>query len=197
MARLGEPGHVFAPRDVYTGNASLRAEVLREVGGFDESFTIYGNEDVELSVRLHRAGVTFSFDPEALARQEYSKDLRALARDNLAKGATAVMLARSHPDVFGRLRLAAPGDSSRPWLAARALLLAVTRRWSGTSRVVFGAAAALERLGFWRRPLFYRALLDYAFWAGVDATIDPDSDHGPLVALHDELRRGPLDLLRR
>ena len=62
-----DPGHAYVPRDFYSGNVSLRSEVLRSVGGFDESFTAYGNEDVELWVRLAAAGVSFRFDPQALA----------------------------------------------------------------------------------------------------------------------------------
>jgi GT2 family glycosyltransferase len=68
LARLGDPDHLDLPRSFYTGNASLRAEVMREVGGFDESFGVYGNEDVELSLRLRKTGVELAYDPEALAR---------------------------------------------------------------------------------------------------------------------------------
>src|SRR2546423_802372 len=39
LARLGEADYLNLPRSFYTGNASLRAELLAEVGGFDESFT--------------------------------------------------------------------------------------------------------------------------------------------------------------
>ena len=52
---------------------------MRAVGGFSESFTVYGNEDIDLSLRLRanrrRACATTR---EALARQEYDKDLAAL-----------------------------------------------------------------------------------------------------------------------
>ena len=147
LARLADPEHLARPRSFYTGNASLRTEVMREVGGFDESFGIYGNEDVELALRLRTAGVELGYDPEALAYQEYGKELAGLQRDTLAKGRTTVLLARSHPEVFGDLRLAEPRrQSSRPWLAARAALLAATRRLPATRRAVFalcrGARAA-------------------------------------------------------
>jgi GT2 family glycosyltransferase len=195
MARLGREDHLYLPRSFYTGNASLRAEVLREVGGFDESFGPYGNEDVELALRLRAARVKLRYDPEALAHQEYGKDLRGLARDTVAKGGTAVLLARAHPQHFGALQLAAPRDSSRPWLAARALLLWLTRRWGWMTAAVFALAALLERLGLWRQPLFYRAALDYAFWAGVDAELRDSTDQGELAWLAAELHRGPIDLL--
>lgn len=195
LAKLTQPYHLNMPRSFYTGNASLRADLLREVGGFDESFTSYGNEDVELSLRLSAAGVKLRYDPEALARQEYGKDLLGLARDTLAKGRTTVLLARSHPNVFGALQLAGPRDGSRPWLGVRAILLWLTRRRVEISTAVFAVAALLERLGLWRQPLFYRACLDYAFWAGVDAELRNSTDSGELARISAELHRGPIDLL--
>jgi GT2 family glycosyltransferase len=196
LARLGEdPEHLNRPRSFYTGNASLRAEVMREVGGFDESFGIYGNEDVELALRLRAAGVQLGYDPRALAHQRYDKDLVGLQRDTLAKGETTVLLARRHPRVFGELRLATHDEASRPWLAARSLLLWLTRRLPAVSGAVFAVAALLERLGAWRSPLFYRATLDYAFWAGVDAALAESDDRGELAELARELHHGPIYLL--
>jgi glycosyltransferase involved in cell wall biosynthesis len=192
---IARAGHVFVPRDFYSGNASLRAEVLREVGGFDTSFGSYGNEDVELGLRLRAAAVELRYDADALAHQRYTKDLLALADDTRAKGGTTVSLARAHPDAFDALRLADPWDGSRPWLAARAVLLAIGRRVSLTSDAVFTAAKALERAGLWRQPLFYRALLDYAFWTGADAELRGGADDPRLAMLAAELHRGPLDLL--
>jgi GT2 family glycosyltransferase len=195
LARLSNPEHLAMPRSFFTGNASLRSETMRAVGGFDESFGIYGNEDVELALRLRKSGVELGYDPEALAYQSYDKDLEGLQRDTQAKGRTTVQLARSHPDVFPDLRLADPEDSSRPWLAVRAVLLALTRRLPGTAAAAFALFSLLERLGAWRLPLFYRPVLDYAFWAGVDAALLESSDEGELSNLAGELQRGPLDLL--
>ena len=87
-------------------------------------------------------------------------------------------------------------DSSRPWLAVRAALLAADpaacrRRRPRSSR----CARCSSALGLWRAPLFYRAVLDYAFWAGVDAALRESNDEGELRTLAGELRRGPIDLL--
>jgi glycosyltransferase involved in cell wall biosynthesis len=195
LRRLEDPAHLELPRSFYSGNASLRAESMRAAGGFDESFGIYGNEDVELALRLRAAEVQLLYDPLAAARQEYGKDLGGLQRDTLEKGRTTVMLARAHPEVFGALRLAAPDDASRPWLALRSLLLAANRHDAAVTKAVFALARALERLGLWRAPLFYRAALDYAFWAGADASLRESDDRGELATLAAELRRGPIDLL--
>jgi glycosyltransferase involved in cell wall biosynthesis len=195
LANLAKPGHRFMPRDFFSGNVSMPAQLLRDVGAFDETFAPYGNEDVELSVRLQESGASFCYDAEALARQEYDKDLRGLASDTLEKGGTTVLLARRHPSTFQALRLAAPRDSSRPWLAARSILLWMTRRRSAVATLVLATAAALERLGGWRSPLFYRATLDYAFWAGVEGELGESNDDGRLKQLGTELHRGPIDLL--
>jgi hypothetical protein len=194
MARLADPDHVYVPRDFYSGNASLRAEVLRAAGGFDASFAAYGNEDVDLWLRLHAAGVNFRFDREALAHQHYGKELRRLAQDTVAKGTTVVMLGRAHPEAFDDLQLATPREHSLAWLCARALLLAITRRRPGVTGRVFALAALLERAGLSRSPLLYRAVLDYAFWAGVEDQLRPEDD-GRLAELAEELHRGPFDLL--
>ncbi len=49
-----------------TGNASVRRDDLLAVGGFDESFTGYGHEDLELGYRLQRAGVRILYEPRAI-----------------------------------------------------------------------------------------------------------------------------------
>jgi GT2 family glycosyltransferase len=195
LERLAEPGHEFAPRDFYSGNASLRTETMRQVGGFDESFTVYGNEDVDLWLRLRAAGIELLYEPAALARQEYDKGLRVLCGDTIQKGRTTVILAGMHPEVFASLRLARPWDNSRAWIVARALLLDLSRRAGATASAVFALAVALERLGAWRQPLFYRAVLDFAFWAGVEGELRESNPKGELRTLAEELRRGPIDLL--
>ena len=49
-----------------TGNASVRRADLLQAGSFDESFTGYGHEDLELGYRLQKAGVTIEYEPEAV-----------------------------------------------------------------------------------------------------------------------------------
>lgn len=195
LDQLARPGHRFVPRDFYSGNASLSTELLREVGAFDETFTPYGNEDVELSLRLAKAGIEFRYDPGALARQEYDKDFAGLARDTHEKGRTTVLLAQRHPGAFDALRLATPWDGSRPWLATRALLLRLSRGRPSLAPHILSLAARLERLGLWRQPLFYRSTLDYTFWAGVEAALRESQKGGALAKLATELKRGPIDLL--
>lgn len=57
-----------APWLVYwTCHTSARTSQLRAVGMFDEAFTTWGAEDVDLAYRLHRAGATFLVDRTARA----------------------------------------------------------------------------------------------------------------------------------
>jgi GT2 family glycosyltransferase len=49
-----------------TGNASVRKTDLDRVGRFDESFTGYGHEDLELGYRLQAAGLTLVYEPAAI-----------------------------------------------------------------------------------------------------------------------------------
>jgi glycosyltransferase involved in cell wall biosynthesis len=49
-----------------TGNASVPRSSLLEVGGFDESFTGYGHEDLELGYRLQKKGLSIRYNPNAI-----------------------------------------------------------------------------------------------------------------------------------
>ncbi len=49
-----------------TGNASVRRTDLRRVGCFDEDFTGYGHEDLELGFRLQEAGISIRYEPDAV-----------------------------------------------------------------------------------------------------------------------------------
>jgi hypothetical protein len=77
----------------------------------------------------------------------------------------------------------------------RALLLRLTRAKPPLEQQLLALAARLEQLGLWRQPLFYRAALDYAFWAGVEVALGESPKDGALAKLATELNRGPIDLL--
>ncbi|MBI2865281.1 MAG: glycosyltransferase family 2 protein [Chloroflexi bacterium] len=166
LAHLGEPGHVFKLRDFYTGNFSIRREVLSKVGLFDEDFKIYGSEDLELGVRLAEAGIEIVYDSLAVARQNCTKDLPALAKDHIAKGRTAVILALKHPSVWADSRLDTYHQGSRKWRLARAMLLGLSRRFGGTPVRVIQFFGWLEKALPAHYETCYNLLLDYCFWHG-------------------------------
>ena len=166
LETLAQAGHQFGLRDFYSGNFSIDRRTLVEAGGLDESFTEYGNEDLELSHRLAKAAVHLVFSSEALARQHYTKDFPALARDNLAKGRTAVLLASKHAETLADLKLGRPDDLSPRWRLMRGLLLAATSVWRGTMDWAISFMRWLEHRRPARMRSYYYYALDYFYWVG-------------------------------
>lgn len=88
-----------------TGNASVRRDDLLRVGCFDESFTGYGHEDLELGFRLTRAGIDILYEPRAVnyhwqdVPHEDQKEKMRLA------GHSAVRFYRKHPEFSVMLNL--------------------------------------------------------------------------------------------
>jgi GT2 family glycosyltransferase len=175
LERLADAGGPLALREFYGGNLSVRRDVLETVGAFDERFRVYGNEDLELSIRLQEAGVRIVYEPAAVAYQSYDKDFAGLARDHEAKGRTAVVLAQKHPSVRGALKLGAAGDDPLVRRIALGVLL-------GASRVLPSLRERLvrlvARLGE-RRPAlalrYYPVVLDFCYWCGVRAASREDA----------------------
>jgi GT2 family glycosyltransferase len=88
-----------------TGNASVRRDDLLRVGKFDEDFTGYGHEDLELGYRLARAGITILYEPNAVnyhcqdVPHDDQKEKMRLA------GRSTVRFYRKHPDFAVQLNL--------------------------------------------------------------------------------------------
>ncbi|MEE4545018.1 glycosyltransferase [Streptomyces sp. V4-01] len=62
----------------FTLNCSLDAGHFKAVGGFDEGFTDWGGEDLEIAYRLHRHGLVFHFSREAWVIEHPSeRDVKA------------------------------------------------------------------------------------------------------------------------
>jgi GT2 family glycosyltransferase len=163
LARAGGP---LALRDFYSGNLSIRRDVFASVHGFDERFTIYGNEDLELSLRLTAAGVSIVYEPEAIAHQSNDKNFDALARDNVAKGRTAVLLARLHPEARAQLKI---GTFGREPLRRRIVvntLVAATRFLPPIRGLVVGLVSWLGEHRIPGARFLYPLALDYLYLSG-------------------------------
>lgn len=107
-----ERGHLHPPTRrrlswlyFLTGNASVRREDLLRVGCFDESFTGYGHEDLELGYRLMKAGVEIVYEPRAVSYhcQDVAHDDQK-AKMRLA-GRSTVRFYRKHRDFAVKLNL--------------------------------------------------------------------------------------------
>lgn len=81
-----------------TGNASVRREDLLRVGSFDESFTGYGHEDLELGYRLQRAGLTIVYEPRAVNYHWQDVPHEDQVEKMKLAGRSTVRFYRKHPD---------------------------------------------------------------------------------------------------
>jgi GT2 family glycosyltransferase len=86
----------------WTSNVSLRRARLDRVGGrFDESFTEYGWEDIELGMRLRAIGTRAVFNRYALAfhykPRPAGTNVAGIVRQVRAQARTAVQLRAKHP----------------------------------------------------------------------------------------------------
>ena len=178
LENLARPDHQFALRDFYSGHFSIRRDVLMQAGLFDETFRIYGNEDLELSLRLVKSGVKLAYAPEIMAYQHYSKDFAALAGDTIAKGRTAVLLASKCPDALPGLQLNAYQQASRRWRVARAGLLALSRWSPRTQERVIALIQWLEGHQVRQLHLCYRFALDYLYWLGAQMAMSENQQKG-------------------
>lgn len=167
LDRLGQPGYRLRFRDAYTGNFSVRREVLQSIGGFDESFQVYGHEDYELALRLQAAGLELWYSAEAMAWQHYEKSFAGFAQDGIARGRTAVLFAGKHPEVVESIKLGEYAQGPLKWRALRGAMLHAGRLTDRVPAVVLAAVNAAERRGSSRLERWYRYAIDFFYWYGV------------------------------
>ncbi len=83
-----------------TGNASVRRDDLLRVGCFDEQFTGYGHEDLELGYRLEKDGVEIHYDARAVNYHWHPVGFaEQVGRMELA-GVSTVRFYRKHQDMM-------------------------------------------------------------------------------------------------
>lgn len=101
MARLPTIDFV----DTYA--AAFRRRVLEEVGGFDTSFPLPNNEDVDLSYRIAAAGHRMVFAPAVVVEHQHRPTLAGYLRLKVSRGYWRMKVYRRYP---GK----AAGDSYTP-----------------------------------------------------------------------------------
>lgn len=92
-----------AGRRLYSGNFSLGREHFLKVFGFDER--LKRGEDIELGFRLERAGLHFSFNPEAAAIHRGHRSFPSWCNSAYLYGRSDVQLARDrgHPQALSEV----------------------------------------------------------------------------------------------
>jgi glycosyltransferase involved in cell wall biosynthesis len=80
----------LSPYHVTTRNCSMLRQDILDAGGFDETFSGYGWEDIELAIRMHARGVRFEYEPAALGYHYHVETLDSIRRKLREAGAGAV-----------------------------------------------------------------------------------------------------------
>lgn len=83
----------------WTMNVSVRAEDYAAVGGFDERFRDWGNEDLELGYRLHRRGVPLVFDIRPWAVENPTERDHDASMVTAKRNALQILLTHADPAV--------------------------------------------------------------------------------------------------
>ncbi|HEX8807117.1 MAG TPA: glycosyltransferase, partial [Candidatus Aquilonibacter sp.] len=85
----------------WTTNVSVPLATIRAIGGFNESFSEYGWEDIDVGLRLRFGGVRAVFNPKALVYhykpRPRSGNVEKMIAQSRAQARTAVQLAAIHP----------------------------------------------------------------------------------------------------
>ncbi len=86
----------------WTTNVSVPLATIRDVGGFDENFSEYGWEDIDVGLRLRARGVKAFFNPKALVYhfkpRRRGDGVETMVRQARAQARTAARLLRLHPN---------------------------------------------------------------------------------------------------
>jgi glycosyltransferase involved in cell wall biosynthesis len=154
-AELERAGRIDRFDRFTVANSSAPTAVIRDAGGFDESFVTYGLEDYELGVRLLAAGTPLRFDAAAVAWHPDIPPLSLLITRQRELGRNAARLAALHPETTDLLF--PPGTPPRPrrllrrfGLRSPTALLGVSRLalvgWRVSRPVHRGLARHLEHL---------------------------------------------------
>jgi glycosyltransferase involved in cell wall biosynthesis len=101
------PGKYFS-----TNNSAIPAEIPRRFGGFDETFTGWGGEDLEMGLRLERGGVKFITDFRAKAFHRHHREWHVIEKQYIDYGRLSVPYLHDtygdHDDILGLSRLDSP-----------------------------------------------------------------------------------------
>ena len=211
--KLSVPGVELTSYDLLTGQISLRSELFRRLGGFDDAFTrggTYGDEDLDFGQRLLDAGCRVVFNPEAVSWQRYIVTPRQHLKQWRQTGSADVGFARKHPHraeaVFAtrgrpfRWVLEVPGLGALLAALLKPPVLFLAERAKGGSALMFRWFRRVRMLEYWRgvreaggipRPRPLRVL---AYHAVADLAGDPVLERYAVPA---ERFRHQLEVLRR
>jgi len=143
-----------------TGNASARKSDLDRVGRFDENFTGYGHEDLELGYRLRQAGLTIVYDPLAVDYHWHPVPYAEQKEKMKLAGRSTVRFFRKHSTLAVRARLGMTPVS----LALHGVI-------AGRPKLL----CSLERAGSAKPGLARNIVYQYHYVSGVKDALERDA----------------------
>jgi len=164
----------------FTANVSAKTELVRDEGGFDESFPQAAHEDIDLGLRLEKHGMRLVYDLDAVVEHHHPLDLQSAIEREYDIGRSLAALVKRHPAWPVPRR---PG--ARHWLKASGL----------TALTAVGANTLWLKREVWRF-LCHEAARE-GYWsavAGGDGAPSPELRIGSRLsrlAMRDEDARSP------
>jgi len=140
-----------------TGNASVKKRDLDRVGRFDESFTGYGHEDLELGYRLQKAGLTLVYEPSAIDYHWHPVPYGEQKQKMELAGRSTVRFYRKHP-TFG--------------VQAKLGMTPLSLALHGIVRRQPKLLASLERIGAQKPGLARNIVYQYHYLNGVKDALE-------------------------
>ena len=145
-----------------SGHFSIRRDLFRRCGGFDERLLGWGRKDSELGYRLLAVGAKFGFAPRAVAAQDYAKMPSQFLGDFGRQGPSDRAMCYLHSELRPTVLLSRFHQAPWPVLAAR--------RWAVSEpdravALVENAGAVFDEL---HRAGAQGMLLEAAFWCAAD-----------------------------
>jgi GT2 family glycosyltransferase len=121
----------------WTSNVSVPLATIRAIGGFNENFSEYGWEDIDVGLRLRARGCKSILNKKAIAfhykPRPKASNVDGMLRQARAQARTAVQLAKLHPN--WRARLATGNTAAQRLLHKWARGIGASRHF----KVMYGA----------------------------------------------------------
>ncbi|HVY55407.1 MAG TPA: hypothetical protein VHC46_06590, partial [Thermodesulfobacteriota bacterium] len=184
------PDYRFQGLEFYSGNFSIRRELLLEVGYFNTGYSV--DEDSELGLRMANAGIEVVFESGAAANQYIEKDFPGLASYMIERGKAKVMFTLEYPNTFYYNRICEFNKGTLKWRLFRNGLIRASRLFPQIPGLAARLVMMLEKVIPSRMNRYYSLSLDYYFWLGVSYALDELPGHEELksrILSHRESRR--------
>jgi glycosyltransferase involved in cell wall biosynthesis len=166
--------HNLSPYHVVGRNFSMLRADLQDAGGFDEGFTQYGWEDLDLALRMQARGLAIEYEPEAVGYHYHVEALEGVREKFRQAGGGAVYIWTKHGRSFqlGLFLEILPWMLPFKWLVFRTPLVMPLLHWLIPRAEARGWLLVLNEC--------YKNLLQEAFYEGVFRALGSPRSRGTL-----------------